>query len=133
MNKIKIIDNNFSHASYMTDYQISKHVIWERFNINMENDLVFVTDSYIMREPLPKNNIIMMMEPRCINPSIYSYVEKNFSKFKIILSYDEEIIKKCPNSMFYPYGGCWISEEKKKIYNKTKLISIIVSNVSILK
>lgn len=31
------------------------------------------------------------------------------------------------NFEFIPYGGCWITREEQKIYNKSKLISIIAS------
>jgi hypothetical protein len=49
------------------------------------------------------------------------------NEFDLIIASDPEILDKCPNSVLFPFGDCWVPLEDQKIYDKTKLLSIIVS------
>ena len=42
--KIKIIDRNFAHAQYSSDYQDSKYMVWDRTPPS-KGDIVFITDT----------------------------------------------------------------------------------------
>jgi hypothetical protein len=128
MKKIKIIDSNFSHADYMSDFQKSKYFVWDR-NLSSplkENELLIVTDNFISNN-ISNNKIALLIEPKSINPNIYEYVKNNNLKFNKILTFDKEILNSIPNSIFYPFGGCWIEDGDKKVHKKNKLVSIIVS------
>lgn len=129
-NNVKIIDTNFAHAKFSTDYQVSKFINWDR-NKNIDpNDILFITDNslYNSENIINNNKIAMLMEPRAINSSIYDWVGVNYGKFKNILTYDKLLLDKCNNGLFYPHCGCWIKEADQKIYNKTKILSIIASD-----
>lgn len=130
LNNVKIIDTNFAHAKFSTDYQISKFINWDRSRNIEPNDVLFITDNslYNSENIINNNKIAMLMEPRAINPSIYDWVSVNYGKFKNILTYDKLLLGNCDNGLFYPHCGCWIKEEDQKMYDKTKLLSIIASD-----
>jgi hypothetical protein len=71
------------------------------------------------------NTIALLIEPRELMGGIYRYVEDNWQNYKAILTHDENTLK-LPNAVAYEFGGCWITEPK--IYEKTKLVSLLVSN-----
>jgi hypothetical protein len=130
LKNIKIVDINFAHAKYTTDYQESKYIEWNRdSNIN-EEELVFITDNSMLSNAKINNSnkIAMLMEPRAMNPYIYDWVLNNHNDFKKVLTYDKKILENCSNAMFYPHCGCWIKEEDQIIYDKSKLLSIIASD-----
>jgi hypothetical protein len=49
------------------------------------------------------------------------------NSFDLILASDPEILEKCENAVLFPFGDCWVPLEDQKIYDKTKLLSIIAS------
>jgi hypothetical protein len=129
LQRVKIIDLNFIHAKFTTDYQISKHIEWVRGITPNNDEIVFITDNSLKNV----NNygglkIGLLMEPRAINPVIYEWVKNNYFSFYKIFTYDKELIENFDNIEFYPHCGCWIKEEDQKVYEKTKLLSIIASN-----
>lgn len=129
LRNVKIIDDNFAHAKYSTDHQISKYIEWVRNIKSQEDDIVFLTD-YSM---LNSNNILgkkigLLMEPKSIKPTIHEWVKTNYDKFYIILTYDKELIGLSDNIIFYPHSGCWIDTQDQMVYEKTKLTSIIASS-----
>jgi hypothetical protein len=132
LRKVKIIDTNFAHAKYSTDYQESKYIEWVR-NIPPNNDeIIFFTDNSMYNVDKIKNckKIGMLMEPKAINFNIYDWISKNHNKFDLILTYDKALINNFDNIEFYPHCGCWIKEKDHKIYDKSKLLSIVASNKS---
>lgn len=128
--KIKIIDTNFAHAKYSSDFQESKYIEWDRSNSDFSNNIVFITDNSLYRDSqiICKEKIGWLMEPRAMNQSIYEWISKNYDKFDRILTYDTELLKIDKKFQFYPHCMNWIKPEDHKIYDKTKLLSIIASN-----
>jgi hypothetical protein len=71
----------------------------------------------------PKNNIIIsfdivtncdvfiQVEPEAIC-SRRNFLIKNYDNFKNILTFDQEVLEKCPNAIKYIYGTSWIKEEE---------------------
>lgn len=51
--------------------------------------------------------ILLVLEPNEIS-GIKNSILKNYNKFDLILTWDEEIIESCPNSKIFPYGTTWI-------------------------
>jgi hypothetical protein len=126
--KVKIIDTNFAHAKFSTDFQESKHVDWDRdTRFLTAEDIVFLTDNS-MRLMTNGKRYGFMMEPRAINSSIYEWVKSNYSTFDTIFTYDKELLDTSKVFKFYPHSGCWIKPEDQKIYEKNKLVSIVASN-----
>lgn len=127
--KIKIVDTNFAHAIFTTDYQTSKHIQWDRDYQNTKQDeLIFLTDNcIIMSGNINGRKIGMLMEPRAINGSIYKHIENNNYGLEKILTYDKSLLDLSDRFEFYPHCGCWIQPENQMVYDKTKLVSIIAS------
>jgi hypothetical protein len=131
LKSVKIIDNNFAHAKYTTDFQESKYIEWVRGIESDDDEILFLTDNTLRTSQKYKGKKIgMLMEPRAINPSIYDWVKNNHSDFYKIFTYDKELIDTCENVSFYPHCGCWIKPNDQKIYEKTSIVSIVASSKS---
>ena len=129
LKKVKIFDANFSHAKYSTDHQTSKFIEWYRDeNLNLE-DTTFFTDNFLnLNIGNSENRIGWLLEPPSVNPYIYNFIKTVNNNFKNVLTYNKDLLDIGENYLFYPHGGCWIPKEKQKIYEKSKLVSIISSN-----
>lgn len=128
--RIKIIDYMFSHAKYSTDYQESKYIEWDRTPINSNDRFIFYTDhSLSLINKLNTNrNIAWLLESPDYTPQSYKWIESNNNNFCFVLTHQKNLLDKGENYRFSPTGGCWIKPEDQKIYDKTKLISIISSS-----
>lgn len=56
-----------------------------------------------------------------------SFASTRKDEFDLILASNPLILEKCENSVLFPFGDCWIPNDQQKIYEKTKLVSIISS------
>lgn len=130
--KFKIIGEAFKHCNYSNNplppTSFSPNIEWD-WNVFKNEDLVFYVDDAILN-PLPghKRKIAYMIEPYIKKPNLYKWLTTNHKLFDIVLMNDKESMKDIPNSIFYPFGGCWIEPKNRKFHNKTKLVSIICSN-----
>jgi hypothetical protein len=128
--KIKILDNNFSHSvlGYCSDFQVSENFEWDR-NESKNEDILVITDNFLVHDlPINKNAIAWLIEPKCISPNTYEYVKNDYSKFDVILTHEKTLLDSISNTKFVSFGGCWISTEEQKIHTKCKNISTIMSN-----
>ena len=127
LRRVNILDLNFSHASYSTDYQLSKFIAWERSSSHTNNgDNFFATDRSMFNANGDRC-VGWIMEPPSISPEVYNYSLNNSGNYKTILTYDRDLLDSGGNFRFYPHSGCWIKPEDFKIYQKTKELSIIAS------
>lgn len=151
MIKIKIADTQFAHGTSLGsgDLKIYPQFFeWYRGDENI-NDMVIITESMFHKTDqfTEKVKIAWLIEPISINSESYKFIENNWHKFDYILSHNIDFIKnleakaesdikegyvicpeKRPQISWYPFGGCWILPQDRKIYPKTKLISIIASD-----
>ncbi len=130
LKRIRIIDTNFAHARYSSDFQLSKYIEWDRQSPILplqNNEIIFITDNNCYSNTINKNRIAWLMEPKSINPRIYDWISNNHTNFQSVLTYDKELLDKIPNGIYYPHGMCWIEETDKFIHDKSKLCSIIAS------
>jgi len=125
--KIKIVDTNFAHAKYSTDYQESKYIDWDRSPVTPDDKLIFYTDQYSQYAIKNRINIAWLMEPEEINSQTYKWIVTHNDIFKFVITHDKKLIDRKENYFFVPACGCWISPQDQKIYNKNKLVSIIAS------
>lgn len=127
MIKLSLKDKSFSHCIYSNNplppVSFAKYIDWDRVTVD---DNTIYTDLCI--NEAPDNSTVWLIEPRELISGIYSYVEANANKFKKIWTHDASVFEKYPNAHFVPLGGCWIKEEDRKIYKKTKMFSIITSS-----
>jgi len=90
------------------------------------DDLIPQVDS--VDSPL---KIAWLAEPPVIKPAPYQWMLKKEyrEKFDYILSFSEEVVSiDDGKGILLPYGACWITERNSKIYEKSKMLSIVASN-----
>lgn len=123
--KISLIDKNFQGRDIINMPNVN--FSWWSKNEKVSKT-VFITDyclDYINK--ITDSNlytVAWILEPRVIIPHVYNYIELNFNKFDCILTFDSELISKCKNAKYTPYGTFWVN---KTSVAKTKNISFISS------
>jgi hypothetical protein len=55
-------------------------------------------------------NILIVSEPNQLF-GIHNWVISNYHAFDIILAWGQEILNKCPNALFFPFGISWLDKE----------------------
>lgn len=147
MMQIKIVDTQFAHGTSLGSGDLKiypKHFQWYRGTDNI-NDMVVITESMFHKvdEFTEKIKIAWLLEPISISPDGYKWIKENYWKFDYVLTHNLDFIKNqmpqlheinaavgtsgFTKILWYPFGGCWIMPEDRKIYPKTKGISIIAS------
>lgn len=129
MISVNLIDNQFSHGTSLGSGDLKifpKNIIWDR-SLASNSKYTFITEGSFNKLDGVKNPVAFLIEPYSINSESYKFAFMNNSKFSYILSHDKEFLKTIPNGLYYAFGGCWIKEVDRKVYPKTKLISIIAS------
>jgi len=130
--KLKILDDTFKHCDYsnnpMPPVSFSKYIDWDR-NVSNNEELVFYTDANITNiKSGHKRRIAWLIEPYVKQPQRYDWVMKNSHLFEYILINEKTLLDKGENYVYYPFGGCWIETENRKVdHKKSKLVSIITS------
>lgn len=120
-------DSNFGHCEFSNNPQPvinrSKYIKWNRNEPPVGVDVV-CTD-----QQLAGGNIAWLLEPLEVHPRAYDYALKNIDLYKEVWTHEKTILDlNKPNVKFYPVGGCWIDEQDRQIYEKTKMFSIIASS-----
>ena len=145
MMQIKIADTQFAHGTSFGSGDLKiypKHFQWYRGQDNI-SDIIVITESMFHKyDEFPeKIKLAWLLEPKSISPNSYNTIIEKWWKFDYVLTHNFEFIKllqklkdefqgsyRCDTKfIWYPFGGCWIMPEDRKIYPKTKLISIIAS------
>lgn len=96
-------------------------------------NVCFVTESWFNRvDQIPyEHKVGIILEPPSINnvPYVWALDSNNRSKFDFILTHQNSYINQhdYPGCLYYPFGGCWILPQDRKLHNKTKNVSIIAS------
>jgi len=89
----------------------------------------FYTDWHLRAQnAFEKSAVALLLEPRCLRPENYFAMECKGSMFKVVLTYDKELLDKLPNARFYPFGGSSISFDKWGIYPKSKDVCMFLSD-----
>lgn len=129
MKELKLIDTNFLHSEFTTQFQTSDKIKWVRKFDPKPDDTIVITDESMIRDKGNFKMIGMIMEPRVIKGYVYNIISKEseYSKFEKILTYDKQLLELSDKFEFYPHCGCWIQPEYHKIHEKSKLLSIIAS------
>ena len=122
--KINLVDSTFSHCELSSNplpiINKTENIEWVRED--SEDKLVVYTDDQVCTR-ISRESIAWLIEPKEIKSSGYRYVEKNYEQFRNIWTYDKDLINTIPNAIFYPFGGCWIEYDQRKIHSKSKLFS----------
>lgn len=128
--KINLRDKNFVGDDSSCHKSNSKYINWVRDNTPVSNS-VFITDlclpDILRASKNIKRKIAWILEPKAIHPQVYTWVEQNNRLFDFVLTFDEDLIKKGENYLYYPHGRCWIPNDHI-CKEKTKRVSIIASS-----
>ena len=125
-NKLFINDYSFSHSSSSSWYHKPEKFEWTRENPDLFES-IFTTDLLNVDNFANKKIYGWLIEPPTLIPKQYEYAINNQDKFYKIFTYDKNLLKISNKFEFLPIGGCWIEEKDRKIYEKNKLVSTIIS------
>lgn len=126
---VHIIDTAFAHAPGMSWYNEPQLMRWVRGQTGHVPVRFFTDRSLGQVDNYPANcNVALLIEPRCYDDTGYSICLRKRSQFQYVLTYDREFKQELGEcGLFYPIGGCWLTQPQMGIWSKTKNISIIAS------
>lgn len=112
MNKMRLISH---YKGYV------KPELWDD-----NSDIYAITDDFVDKieyKSIPKDKkVALMVEPRCLYPSAYEYLEKHYDEYKYIFTFDDVLLK-LPNAKLMPYATWWCLSDEPK----SKGVSMICS------
>ena len=133
MEEIGLFDGSFMHHQSVTMGEDNSHIAprYIKFFRNEYKEINFFTDmclAEVAKAPESAINFAWLVEPPSLSITHYQYVLKNYDQFSYVLSFAKGMLAgRVPNFIYYPLGGLWIAMDKIGIYNKTKLLSLMVS------
>tara|TARA_R110001599_G_scaffold14758_1_gene63495 strand:- start:5996 stop:6811 length:816 start_codon:yes stop_codon:yes gene_type:complete len=128
MVEVNIRDKNFGGEASSCHKGVNKHVKWN-FTNNPVSDTCFLTDMCledIHKASGVKRKVAWLLEPNAIHPHMYEWIKTNNRLFDYVLTFDEDLISKGQNYLYYPHGRCWINNYKD--LKKENKVSIIASS-----
>jgi hypothetical protein len=126
--KIKLVDRTFAHSKlgYCTDYQTSDLFEWDRSLSSNDFNTIVYTDMVLNQAK--DNSCAWLIEPIGIAPQNYDLIKQISHKFNKVFTHEETLLELGEPFTLVPFGCCWIKPEDQKIYDKSKMVSIIASN-----
>lgn len=122
---IAIRDRAFAHCLFSNNPTIpvsfSKYMRWDWADTSRP---AVYTDGCI--DVAPDGATVWLIEPRTRNEERYESVE-NSGRFSAIWTHDRRLIVKNQRATFVPVGGCWIAVDDRKIWAKSRMVSIVAS------
>tara|TARA_R110000764_G_scaffold57621_1_gene125394 strand:- start:4430 stop:5245 length:816 start_codon:yes stop_codon:yes gene_type:complete len=126
MVEVNIRDKNFGGESSSCHKGVNMHVKWN-FTNNPVSDTCFLTDMCLQdihKASGVKRKVAWLLEPNAIHPHMYEWIQTNNKLFDYVLTFDEDLISKGQNYLYYPHGRCWINNyEDLKKENKVSIIA----------
>ena len=132
MIKFNMLSPQFSHDVSSTVNQKSKNITWEFFTKN--NEISFYIDMDVIRgindNQDGNKKYLWLLESEFFNNGCFDFIKNNLNQvletFENIFTYNEELLSLDKKFKWSPAMGTWIKDPK--VYNKSKLISMITSN-----
>jgi len=128
MVEVNIRDKNFGGEPSSCHKGINKHVKWNFTNTPV-SDTCFLTDMCLQdihKASGVKRKVAWLLEPNAIHPHMYEWIQTNNRLFDYVLTFDEDLISRGQNYLYYPHGRCWINNYKD--LKKENKVSIIASS-----
>ena len=126
MVEVNIRDKNFGGEPSSCHKGVNKHVKWNFTNTPV-SDTCFLTDMCLQdihKASGVKRKVAWLLEPNAIHPHMYEWIQTNNKLFDYVLTFDEDLISKGQNYLYYPHGRCWINNyEDLKKENKVSIIA----------
>jgi hypothetical protein len=138
MIEVNLFDREFIHTEQLLGYITCSDrlrptkIKWLNGLTEYDGITIFTDnfiDSHLIDSVKSKIKIFWLLEPRAIRPYGYSKIIEIESKFDYILTYDSELLKRSEKYIKYVVGQSRVYEPK--IYDKTKMVSMIASNKQI--
>ena len=130
MINMNMVAGGFQHDVCSSALNKNKHVNWKKDN--SANISIHIDDGLFLKPDKNKLNFGWICESSSIIPNVIKNILENVdeyqSKFQFIFTHDKRIVEKNPNFFKFviPNACPWI--RNRKIYQKSKNTSIIVSN-----
>lgn len=70
---------------------------------------------------------VIMAEPAAIHAARQRRLVRRAGRFHRILSYDEGLLARLPNGIFFPYGTSWVPDWRERDLSKQAMCSLIAS------
>lgn len=133
--KLNLVGNTFTHLTdgnkgYSVHGKESKYIEWVK---DGSGDATFYIDSTLSQaqfDDIPGPKYGWLLESKYITPQIVDSVkmfpEKYLESFDAIFTHNQELLKIDSKFKWVPAQGFWIKEPK--VYEKSKMISMIASN-----
>jgi len=128
MVEVNIRDKNFGGEPSSCHKGVNKHVKWN-FTNKPVSDTCFLTDMCLQdihKASGVKRKVAWLLEPNAIHPHMYEWIQTNNKLFDYVLTFDEDLISRGQNYLYYPHGRCWINNYKD--LKKENKVSIIASS-----
>lgn len=84
-----------------------------------------VCDEQIYANKRTGQQVMLLIEPRSIQPNVYDFVEEHYSEYEYVFTHDSYLLSHLPNAKPILWGGVWCRSENPE---KTKLISMTSSD-----
>ena len=130
MKKIKVFDDLFSHNPYSCLNCSSDYIDWDvNPEIVVSGDDVFFTDLSLEKVLNYKSINIkkyawLLESPAIINQNKILDLENDFDS---IFTFRSDLLNRSDKYKLLLHWCCWIKDQDKRIYDKTKLLSTIAS------
>lgn len=132
MIRFNMLSHHFSHDVSSTVNQKPKNFVWDFFTKN--NEISFYIDMDVIKGINDKSDgrkkYLWLLESEFFNNGCFEFIKNNLNlvlgTFECIFTYNEELLLLDNKFKWTPAMGTWIREPK--IYEKTKLISMVTSN-----
>lgn len=117
--------------------KIKVYIDWN-YNINAENHHNWINSpieeceiivSVNRRSAFEKNvkKVLWLLEPEAIEPELYKLIKNTKIDYNFVVSHREDMSINNSHIIIYPCIPSWINKDDRKIFKKTKNISMIAS------
>jgi hypothetical protein len=134
--KLRIFDTQFAHGTALGSGDLPIHpteFFWTRQDDSDFPEIAVISEScfHEVDNISAKHKVGLIIEPQSIETEPYQRArnEQFVNKFDFIFTHSQSLINTNPSKFkFYPFMGCWIKPEDRKIHEKTSMTSIIASS-----
>jgi hypothetical protein len=70
---------------------------------------------------------VIMAEPTAIHGAYHARVARAARRYHRVLSYNEDLLARLPNGLFFPYGSTWVRDWQTRDMTKSAMCSLIAS------
>lgn len=135
--KFNLVGDTFTHRTgghtgYSVHGKVSQYIDWVHDNSIGETFYVDDTIPVAFQDNVEGKKYAWLLESKYIKPEINNHLRSNYKEytntFDLIFTHDKELTALDPKFKWVPAQGFWIKEPK--VYEKSKMISMISSNKS---